>query len=214
MRNHLVQKIITALIPITDTGAMRDKRIINLANYARRVESETFEIATNQEEYFHKLAEKIYKIQKELEERREKKRVQDMQSVIQPSSSAGQQQSTINDFNAKMNTNPDPMTGDHILQQIRTTPLNDYLSSTASNSLQYTVKPEPLMTLTNRNLTNNSSASGTFTITNVPSNENLNFLLNGDTTLSSQARDMDTKNSLDGVQFKNEAVSPRINHQV
>ncbi|CAF5008266.1 unnamed protein product, partial [Rotaria magnacalcarata] len=24
---------------------------------------------------------------------------------------------------------------------------------------------------------------------------------------------MDTKNSLDGVQFKNEAVSPRINHQ-
>ncbi|CAF3835650.1 unnamed protein product [Rotaria magnacalcarata] len=213
MRNHLVQKIITALIPITDTGAMRDKRIINLANYARRVESETFEIATNQEEYFHKLAEKIYKIQKELEERREKKRVQDMQSVIQPSSSAGQQQSTINDFNAKMNTNPDPMTGDHILQQIRTTPLNDYLSSTASNSLQYTVKPEPLMTLTNRNLTNNSSASGTFTITNVPSNENLNFLLNGDTTLSSQARDMDTKNSLDGVQFKNEAVSPRINHQ-
>ncbi|CAF4915005.1 unnamed protein product, partial [Rotaria socialis] len=80
----------------------------NLANYARRVESETFEIATNQEEYFHKLAEKIYKIQKELEERREKKRVQDMQLVIQPSSSTGQQQqSTINDCNPKINTNPD-----------------------------------------------------------------------------------------------------------
>jgi hypothetical protein len=79
MRNHLVQKIITALIPITDTGTMRDKRIVNLANYARRVENETFEIANNQEEYFHKLAEKIYKIQKELEDRREKKRLQDMQ---------------------------------------------------------------------------------------------------------------------------------------
>jgi hypothetical protein len=79
MCNHLVQKIITALIPITDTGAVRDKRIINLANYARRVENETFEIANNQEEYFHKLAEKIYKIQKELEDRREKKSLQDMQ---------------------------------------------------------------------------------------------------------------------------------------
>ncbi|CAM4928133.1 unnamed protein product [Rotaria socialis] len=179
MRNHSVQKIMTALIPIADTGAMRDKRIINLANYARRVESETFEIATNQEEYFHKLAEKIHRIQKELEERREKKRVQDMQLVIQPSSS------TIPDFNAKMN--PDPIIDDRMLLQIRTTTsLNDYLSSTASNSFQCTTKSESLMALTN-----------------VPSNEILSFLLNRDTTISSQAHDMDTKNSLNGNQFKN-----------
>ncbi|CAF4753926.1 unnamed protein product, partial [Rotaria socialis] len=133
-----------------------------------------------------------------------------MQLVIQPSSSTGQQQqSTINDCNPKINTNPDPMTGVHMLSQIRTTTLlNDYLSSTARNSLQYPAKSEPLMTLTN-----SSSASGTFTITNVPSNEDLSFLLNGDTTLSSQTHVMDTKNSLDGAQFKNEAVSPRINHQ-
>ena len=56
MRNHLVQKIISALIPVTDTGVMLDKRIVNLSNYARRVENETFDIANNQEEYFHKLA--------------------------------------------------------------------------------------------------------------------------------------------------------------
>ncbi|CAF4022413.1 unnamed protein product, partial [Rotaria sp. Silwood1] len=56
MRQHLVQKIITAFIPITNTGAIRDTRIINLANYARRVENETFEIADSQEEYFHKIA--------------------------------------------------------------------------------------------------------------------------------------------------------------
>ncbi|CAF4919634.1 unnamed protein product [Rotaria sp. Silwood1] len=68
MRQHLVQKIITAFIPITNTGAIRDTRIINLANYARRVENETFEIADSQEEYFHKIAEKIYKLQKELED--------------------------------------------------------------------------------------------------------------------------------------------------
>ncbi|CAF2767738.1 unnamed protein product [Rotaria sp. Silwood2] len=68
MRHHLVQKIITALTPITDTGAMDDERIIKLVNYARRIESETYEIANNQEEYFHILAEKIYKIQNELED--------------------------------------------------------------------------------------------------------------------------------------------------
>ncbi|CAF2157388.1 unnamed protein product [Rotaria magnacalcarata] len=170
MRNHSVQKIITALIPITDIGAMRDKRIINLANYARCVESET-------------------RIQEELEERREKKRVQDMQLVMQPSSS------TIHDFNARMN--PDPITDDRMLLQIRTTTsLNDYLSSTASNSFQCTAKSESLMALTN-----------------VPSNESVSFLLNRDTTISSQAHDMDTKNSLDGNQFKKKAVSQGINHQ-
>ncbi|CAF1240006.1 unnamed protein product [Rotaria sp. Silwood1] len=66
MRQHLVQKIITALIPIINTGTSHDIRIINLANYARRIENETFEIADSLEEYFYKLAEKIYKLQKEL----------------------------------------------------------------------------------------------------------------------------------------------------
>ncbi|CAF3384931.1 unnamed protein product [Rotaria sp. Silwood2] len=68
MRHHLVQKIITTLTPITDTGTMDDERIIKLANYARRIESETYETANNQEEYFHILAEKNYKTQKELED--------------------------------------------------------------------------------------------------------------------------------------------------
>ncbi|CAF1337815.1 unnamed protein product [Rotaria sordida] len=67
-RQHLVQKIITALIPITTTDAIRDILIIYLADYARCIENETFEIADSHEEYFHKLAEKIYKFQKELED--------------------------------------------------------------------------------------------------------------------------------------------------
>ncbi|CAF2677876.1 unnamed protein product [Rotaria sp. Silwood2] len=67
MRQHLVQKIITELLPITNTGAIRDTSIINLADYARYLENETFEIANSHEEYFHKLAEKIYKLQKELD---------------------------------------------------------------------------------------------------------------------------------------------------
>ncbi|CAF1258655.1 unnamed protein product [Rotaria sordida] len=67
-RQHLVQKIITALIPITTTDAIRDILIIYLADYARCIENETFGIADSHEEYFHKLAEKIYKFQKELED--------------------------------------------------------------------------------------------------------------------------------------------------
>jgi hypothetical protein len=215
MRNHLVQKIITALIPITDTGTMRDKRIVNLANYARRVENETFEIANNQEEYFHKLAEKIYKIQKELEDRREKKRLQDMQL-----SSTGQISST-NDINGKMHSTMDTITGDNCPPN-RIAPLIEYnLSSAAGNILQHqTIKSEPLMTLTNRSMLNNNNnlTSGTFAITNLPSNENLNFLLNGDLTATNQMHDMDmmdsTRNNLDTNQFKTEPFSPKNTYQV
>ncbi|CAF1004164.1 unnamed protein product [Adineta steineri] len=217
MRNHLVQKIITALIPITDTGAVRDKRIINLANYARRVENETFEIANNQEEYFHKLAEKIYKIQKELEDRREKKRLQDMQLTAQISST--------NDFNGKMHSTMDTMAGDHGPPN-RTAPIIDYPTSAAAaaagNLLQsQTIKSEPLTTLTNRtmiNTNNNNPTSTTFAVTNVPSNENLNFLLNGVMSTVNPSHDIDmhdtTRNNLDGTnQFKNEPLSPKNLYQ-
>lgn len=222
MRNHLVQKIIAALLPVTDSGAMRDKRIINLTNYARRVEQETFEVADGQEEYFHKLAEKIYKIQKELEDRRERKRLQDLHLAQQMSSTSGQLTSTTNDFSGKLNSSLDSMTGDHgLTTQIRTISTNDYLSN-INNLGQQTIKSEPLMTLTNRPVINpnntNNSAQGTFTVTNVPSNENLSFLLNGDTTTSnSQSHDidlMDTRSSMDTNQYKNEPLSPRLNHQV
>jgi E1A/CREB-binding protein len=214
MRNHLVQKIITALIPITDTGAMRDKRIINLANYARRVESETFEIANNQEEYFHKLAEKIYKIQKELEDRREKKRLQDMQLAAQISSTTGQ--TSTNELNSKIHSTMDTMAGNHGPPN-RIAPLNDYPSSAAAGNLllhQQSIKSEPLMTLTNRTMlnNNNNSTAGTFAVTNVPSNENLSYLLNGDGISGSQLHDIEMKDTTS--QFKNEPLSPRNSYQV
>jgi E1A/CREB-binding protein len=214
MRNHLVQKIITALIPITDTGAVRDKRIINLANYARRVENETFEIANNQEEYFHKLAEKIYKIQKELEDRREKKRLQDMQLAAQISSTAGQTSST-NDYNGKIHSTMDTMAGE-LGPPNRIAPLTDYPSLSAAAVAAANILQQPLTTLTNSNRTtlngSTSTNSGTFTITNVPSNENLNFLLNGDTLTNNQQHDI---NMLEATnQIKNELISPRTSFQV
>ncbi len=69
MRKHLVQKIIQTIFPTHDHNIYRDPRLSNLVNYAIKTECEMYEQAKDQEEYFHLLAVRIYRIQKEFEER-------------------------------------------------------------------------------------------------------------------------------------------------
>ncbi len=106
MRNHVVQKMTTVLTQIADTGAVRDTCIINLSDYARRTENQIFEIVNNREEYFYKLAEKINKIQKELEGRQEKKRLESMDLVAKMSSSTGETSSHIDSTSKQLPKHP------------------------------------------------------------------------------------------------------------
>uniref|UniRef100_A0AA85KJY4 histone acetyltransferase n=1 Tax=Trichobilharzia regenti TaxID=157069 RepID=A0AA85KJY4_TRIRE len=97
-RNHVVRRIVRFIFPFPDPAAYSDPRMRNLIEYARKVEREMYVTATDIDHYFHLLAQKCYKIHRELEEKRKSR-----QLVMD--NSAGGSQSAVTSSSA-VNSSP------------------------------------------------------------------------------------------------------------
>ena len=89
MRSLLVHKLVQAICP----RRINPRDLNNLVSYARMVEADFYDSANSNSHYYHLLAEKIYKIQREQEKNRARRRLaQVVQQVLEELQQAQQQQ--------------------------------------------------------------------------------------------------------------------------
>lgn len=69
------------IYPLQNPNALQDQRLRSLIQYAMKVEKSFFEASSSRDQYYQLLAEKIYHIRRELEERRAKKMVDGLDSA-------------------------------------------------------------------------------------------------------------------------------------
>ena len=67
LRNHLIKKLAVAIYPNISTAEIEDLQLAKFLNYVKESEKQMFEEADSLDHYYHKLAEKIFRIHKELD---------------------------------------------------------------------------------------------------------------------------------------------------
>ncbi|XP_078390095.1 NACHT, LRR and PYD domains-containing protein 3-like isoform X2 [Cetorhinus maximus] len=70
LRDHLVHKLIQAMVPTPGPAALKDPWMANRVAYAQYVEENIYESANSMDTYFELVTEKTYKIQRQLEAKR------------------------------------------------------------------------------------------------------------------------------------------------
>ena len=71
MRKDLVQRIIEIVLPNLNADTLRDKRMIDLVICTQRLEADMYSLAESIEEYYLLIAEKVYLILLNLEEKQQ-----------------------------------------------------------------------------------------------------------------------------------------------
>jgi hypothetical protein len=88
-----VKKIATALLNTIqqDNHPLSSERLAAITNYAQKTEADTYNSAISHEDYFQRLAERIYRIQKDYEEKQIAKKQQNITTLTSIDRSAGEQ---------------------------------------------------------------------------------------------------------------------------
>lgn len=67
LRDHLVKKILTAIYPNFNSTHEQEAIGQKLIDFSKKIESDAYETSVNKDSYYHKLADQIYKIKRELD---------------------------------------------------------------------------------------------------------------------------------------------------
>ena len=132
-RNHLVKKIVSSIVQTIqhDNHTLSNERLEAITSYAQRTEIETYNTATSHEDYFQRLAERIYRIQKDYDEKQHLKKQQQQQQQMLTTTL------TSIDKSAGEQGPPNrtaPQSDIPLIYPIKNEPITNHLTATTANS--------------------------------------------------------------------------------